>query len=42
MLYDEPQMLCPGCDPALFGLFMNKDLFPNLVVGRGAKVNDTA
>ena len=28
----EPQDLCPECDPDAYGLFLNEDLFPHLVI----------
>ena len=34
VLYNHPQTLCPNCDPGMFGLFMNEDLFPNLCGGQ--------
>ena len=32
--YEEPQLLCPNCNLKMYGLFMNKDLFPHLNVKR--------
>ena len=30
VFYPEAQTTCPLCDDGMFGLFMNKDLFPEL------------
>ncbi len=30
--YKDPQLLCPDCDPSMYGAFMNEDLFPHLSV----------
>ena len=31
-LHVDPQDLCPECDPAAYGLFLNEDLYPHLVI----------
>ena len=30
VMYNEPQLLCPNCDPTCYGLDINKALFPNM------------
>ena len=30
VFYQDPQLLCPICDPEGYGAFMNRDLFPEL------------
>ena len=32
VMYDDPQFLCPECDPNSYGLFTNEDLFPHMCV----------
>ena len=31
MCYEETQLLCPNCDPKIYGLLMNKDFFPHII-----------
>lgn len=42
VMYDEPQTLCPICDDHQYGSFMNEDLFPELVINKGAPLEDIA
>ena len=37
----DPQLLCPECDPNNYGIFMNEDLFPHMVQAEDIEVESS-